>query len=60
MGGWGKCPLCKEDKKFTEHHEKSIGEKILICQRCHGIIEEYLKLVEKYRCLIQGEEGPAE
>ena len=48
MGGWGKCPCCKEDKLLTEHHDKEIQKKVMICRDCHDVIEEYLKLQIKY------------
>jgi len=48
MGGLGLCLCCKKDKLLTEHHDKEIKEKVMICRDCHNLIEEYLKLVEKY------------
>lgn len=48
MGGLGKCPRCKIDKNLTEHHDKELGKKIMICRDCHNVIEEYIKLQKKY------------
>jgi hypothetical protein len=52
MGGLGLCLCCKQDKLLTEHHDKEIKEKIMICRSCHDVIEDYLKLVEKYSQLV--------
>ncbi len=48
MGGLGICPCCKSVKSLTVHHDKEIGEKIMICDTCHKILEEYLKARDKY------------
>ena len=53
MGGWGKCPCCKEDKPLTEHHDKEIRKKVMICRDCHDVIEEYIKVQKKYRKLTE-------
>lgn len=47
MGGIGTCPCCKADKDLTEHHDKSINKKVMICRACHDILEEYIKYREK-------------
>jgi hypothetical protein len=52
MGGLGLCLCCKQDKLLTEHHDKEIKEKIMICRDCHDVIEDYLKLIEKYSQLV--------
>lgn len=49
MGGWGWCPCCKEDKDLTEHHDKEVGHKILICRGCHNVLEEYIKRVQLFK-----------
>lgn len=46
MGGIGKCPCCKDIKDLTEHHDKQIEKKVMICLDCHIILEEYIKLQE--------------
>jgi len=51
MGGLGKCPCCKKDKQLTEHHDKEIREKVMICRTCHDILEEYIKIQAEYRDL---------
>jgi len=51
MGGLGACPCCKLDKLLTEHHSSELGEKIMVCRDCHNVIEEYFKLIDKYRKL---------
>ncbi|MGH9998710.1 MAG: hypothetical protein ACRD90_02480 [Nitrosopumilaceae archaeon] len=48
MGGLGECPCCKKDKDLTEHHDKELGKKIMICRDCYNVIEEYIKLQKKY------------
>ena len=58
MGGLGYCLCCKEDKLLTEHHDKEIKEKIMICKDCHEMIEDYQKLVEKYSNLITKDRQP--
>lgn len=52
MGGLGLCLCCKQDKLLTEHNDKEIKEKIMICKNCHDVIGEYLKLIEKYSQLV--------
>jgi len=52
MGGLGLCLCCKEDKLLTEHHNKEIKEKIMICTKCDDVIEQYQKLIEKYSRLL--------
>ncbi len=47
MGGLGKCPCCKEWKDLTEHHDKELKIKVMICRDCHDIIEEYIKIQAK-------------
>ena len=47
MGGIGCCPCCKNTIELTEHHDKIISKKIMICLECHRILEEYIKLQEK-------------
>jgi len=47
MGGLGKCPCCKEWKNLTEHHDKKLKVKVMICRDCHNIIEEYIKVQQK-------------
>ena len=47
MGGLGKCPCCKEWKDLTEHHDKELKAKVMICRDCHDIIEEYIKIQAK-------------
>jgi len=50
MGGKGFCPCCKnKEADLTEHHDEMINEKIMICRNCHDIIEEYIKVQEKYK-----------
>jgi len=50
MGGKGFCPCCKnKEADLTEHHDKEVNEKIMICRRCHGIIEEYIKEQARYK-----------
>ncbi len=51
MGGLGICPCCKKDQSLTEHHDKVIKQKIMICRACHDIVEEYLKTQAKYSTL---------
>lgn len=46
MGGWAKCQCCKQNKLMTEHHVKSIKDKISVCRDCHDIITEYEKYVD--------------
>ena len=48
MGGLGTCPCCKEWKDLTEHHDKGLKVKVMICRDCHNIIEEYIKVRAKY------------
>lgn len=48
MGGWGKCPCCRNDRDLTEHHDKNVGKKFLICRECHDVLEEYIRLVRSY------------
>ncbi len=45
MGGWSKCQCCKQNKLMTEHHVKSINEKMSVCDNCHKVITEYEKYV---------------
>lgn len=52
MGGWGKCPCCKTGKDLTEHHDKDVGKKFLVCRGCHDVLEEYIRLVADYRASI--------
>lgn len=47
MGGLGTCPCCKEWKNLTEHHDKEIMVKVMVCRECHDIIEEYIKVQAK-------------
>jgi len=47
MGGLGKCPCCKEWKNLTEHHDKDLKIKVMICRDCHNIVEEYIKVQQK-------------
>jgi len=49
MGGWGRCPCCKTDKDLTEHHDKDVEKKFLICRVCHNVLEEYIRIVRSYR-----------
>lgn len=58
MGGLGYCLCCKQDKLLTEHHDREIKEKIMICKDCHEMIEDYQKLVEKYSNLITKDRQP--
>jgi len=58
MGGLGYCLCCKQDKLLTEHHDKEIKEKIMICKDCHDMIEDYQKLIEKYSNLIAKQRQP--
>ena len=57
MGGWGKCPCCKKDKDLTEHHDKDVVHKFLICEDCHRSLEEYIKLVKAYRESCSGQQA---
>lgn len=47
MGGLGTCPCCKEWKDLTEHHDKELKIKVMICRDCHDVIEEYIKVRAK-------------
>ena len=47
MGDFGECPCCKEWTNLTEHHDKRLNTKIMICRKCHDVIEEYIKIQEK-------------
>ena len=49
MGGWGKCPCCKAGRDLTEHHDKAVGKKFLLCRECHNVLEEYIRLVGDYK-----------
>ena len=49
MGGWGRCPCCKTDKDLTEHHDKEVLHKFMICRVCHDVLEEYIKLVQLFK-----------
>lgn len=49
MGGWGRCPCCKAGKDLTEHHDKDVGKKFLLCRECHDVVEAYIRLVDGYR-----------
>ena len=49
MGGWGKCPCCKTEKDLTEHHDKVVDHKFMICRVCHDVLEEYIKLVQLFK-----------
>jgi uncharacterized protein YbaR (Trm112 family) len=49
LGGLGKCPCCKQTKVLTVHHSKETNDKIMMCQDCHRIIEEYFKVIEKIK-----------
>ena len=49
MGGWGRCPCCKAGKDLTEHHDKDVGKKFLLCRECHDVLEAYIRLVGDYR-----------
>ena len=49
MGGKGTCPCCKEMNDLTEHHDKELNEKVMICRSCHDVIEEYIKIQDKVR-----------
>jgi len=47
MAGFGDCRCCKKYKKLTEHHDKQLQEKVMICRDCHDIVEEYIKIQDK-------------
>jgi hypothetical protein len=47
MGGLGTCPCCKEWKDLTEHYDKELKVKVMICSDCHDVIEEYIKIQAK-------------
>lgn len=49
MGGWGRCPCCKAGKDLTEHHDKDVGKKFLLCRECHDVLEAYIRLVGDYK-----------
>lgn len=49
MGGKGTCPGCKKLTDLTEHHDKEICEKVLICRDCHDVLENYIKIIEEIR-----------
>jgi len=49
MGGKGTCPCCKKLKDLTEHHDKQLKEKVMICRSCHDVIEEYIKIQAKIK-----------
>ena len=44
VGGLGKCLCCKEWVNLTEHHDKELNVKVMVCRDCHDIIEEYIKV----------------
>lgn len=58
VGGWGRCPCCKKDKDLTEHHDKVVLHKFLICEDCHRSLEEYIKLVQTFKESGSGQQTP--
>ena len=38
MSGYGTCPGCREITKLTEHHDKDLKIKVMICDSCHKVI----------------------
>ena len=51
MGGKGICPCCKNMTDLTEHHDRHIDTKVMMCRYCHNIIEEYIKIQNKIKNL---------
>ena len=47
MGGYGSCPLCKETKLMTTHHDKTIKRRMMMCRECHNIVEAYVLYQKK-------------
>jgi len=51
----GKCAVCGKDKSnLTDHHVvdmdgKKTGLKLVICQDCHTVIEQYRQALERLR-----------
>ena len=37
MSGYGTCPGCREITKLTEHHDKDLKIKVMICDSCHKV-----------------------
>lgn len=58
MGGYGSCPICRQVRPLTVHHDKMIGEKIMLCRPCHDIIETYYRYQQKVLSVAPAQAGP--
>ena len=49
MGGLGICACCKDFKALTEHHDKELKVKVMICRNCHSHMEYYKEVQKKIK-----------
>lgn len=54
----GQVPVLQKGQGLTEHHDKEVLHKFMICEDCHRSLEEYIKLVRDFKESGSGQQAP--